>query len=227
MAGHFSHIDEVRDLTVGPMRGGVDDQLDVAPGISRDQRSHDRDRAVARILHAENELNLARIILMEIRLEILGKPRLGAEKGLQDRDVRPRCGRRCGRPPRKPQRRPRRAQRAERAKEAGCDEKQRQAPYRERANVFETRRHISMLVSLGRESDVEVTLCRRFCDECRETGRHRSQRPPAPMARKVSGGARFRLLFADVGTLSRSRRFTFCLRPSCADRVRRSRLESV
>ncbi len=152
------------------MRGGGDDQLDVKPGISRDQRLDDRDRAVARILDAESELNLARIILMEIGLEMLGKSRLGAEEGLQDRDARPRGGRRCARPPREPHRRRRRAQGAERPEDAGCDEKQRQAPDRERANVFETMRHVSMAASLGRQSDVEVTLCGRLCDKTLRNG---------------------------------------------------------
>jgi hypothetical protein len=60
------------------MRGGIDDQSNIKPGISLNQRFDHRNCAVGGILDAENELNLARIILMEIRLDILRELRFGA-----------------------------------------------------------------------------------------------------------------------------------------------------
>ena len=83
------HIDEVADFAVAPMRGRVDDELNINLGISRNQRSDDRDRAIVRILDAEDELDLAWIILMKIRLDIIGQLRFGAIQRLQDRDVWP------------------------------------------------------------------------------------------------------------------------------------------
>ena len=73
VASDTRHIDEVGDLAVAAMRGGVDDQFNVELGISCNQRSDDRDRAIVRILDAEDELNFARIILMKIRLDVLGQ----------------------------------------------------------------------------------------------------------------------------------------------------------
>jgi hypothetical protein len=53
------------------MRGAVD-ETKIKLGIALNQRFDDRNRPVVRILDAENELNFARIILMEIGLDILG-----------------------------------------------------------------------------------------------------------------------------------------------------------
>jgi hypothetical protein len=80
---------EVGDLAVAPMRGRVDDELNISLGISRNQRSDDRDSAIVRILDAEDELNRAQIILMKIRLDVIGQLRFGAIQRLQDRDVWP------------------------------------------------------------------------------------------------------------------------------------------
>ena len=73
VASDLHHIDEVGDLAVAPMRGRVHDELNIKLGISRNQRSDDRDRVIVRILDAEDELNFARIILMKIRLDVLGQ----------------------------------------------------------------------------------------------------------------------------------------------------------
>ena len=72
MTSDLPHIDEVGDLTVNPMRGAVDDEMKFKLGIALNQRFDDRNRPIVRILDAENELNFARIVLMEIGLDILG-----------------------------------------------------------------------------------------------------------------------------------------------------------
>lgn len=53
------------------MRGAVDNQLNVELRIALNQRLDDWNRAVVRVLDAENELNLARVILIEISLDVL------------------------------------------------------------------------------------------------------------------------------------------------------------
>jgi hypothetical protein len=78
VAGDLRHFDQVGNLAVGAVRGAVDDEMKIKPGISLNQRIDDRDCAVGGILDAEDELSLARIILMEIGLEILGEMHLGA-----------------------------------------------------------------------------------------------------------------------------------------------------
>jgi hypothetical protein len=71
VARDLPHVDEVGDPTVRAMRGAVDNQLNVELRIALNQRLDDWNRAVVRVLDAENELNLARVILIEISLDVL------------------------------------------------------------------------------------------------------------------------------------------------------------
>src|SRR5262245_36798718 len=84
------HVDEVRDLAIQPVRFVVDDNIEMAILLKLAQALDDGDRAVARMLDAADDLNLARIILRAERAEVLQQTRLAAVQRLENGDCR--CG---------------------------------------------------------------------------------------------------------------------------------------
>jgi hypothetical protein len=59
MTRDLPHVDEVGDLTVGAVRGAVNDEMKIEVRISLDQRFDDQDRVVVRVLGTENQLSFA------------------------------------------------------------------------------------------------------------------------------------------------------------------------
>jgi hypothetical protein len=59
MTRDLPHVDEVGDLTVGAVRGAVNDEMNIKLRISLDHRFDDRDCVVVRVLGTENQLNFA------------------------------------------------------------------------------------------------------------------------------------------------------------------------
>ena len=80
------HVDEVRDLAIQPVHLGVDDNIEMAMLLELAQALDDGDRAVARMLDAADDLNLARIILRAERAEVLQQTCLVAVQWLENGD---------------------------------------------------------------------------------------------------------------------------------------------
>ena len=83
VANGSSHVDEIGDLTISAMLSAANDQLKIEPGISLNERFYDRNCAVIVSLHPEDDLNFARIIVVEIGLQVLGELRFGATQRLR------------------------------------------------------------------------------------------------------------------------------------------------
>jgi len=57
------HVDKIRDLAVQAVHRCVDDEIKMTVLIFRPKLLNDGNRVVSRVLHAENDLNGARIVL--------------------------------------------------------------------------------------------------------------------------------------------------------------------
>jgi hypothetical protein len=80
------HVDEVRDFAIQPVHLGVDHEIEIASGLELAQALDDRHRAVARMLDAADDLNVAGIILGAKGAEVLEQARLAAVQRLEDGD---------------------------------------------------------------------------------------------------------------------------------------------
>ena len=82
------HVDEVGDLAIDPMCAGVDHEIDIATRLQLAQTLDDRDCIVAGILHSEDDLNIAAIILAAEGAQIIEQARFVAMQRLENSDCR-------------------------------------------------------------------------------------------------------------------------------------------
>jgi hypothetical protein len=82
------HVDQVGDLAVRPVRGGVDHERDIAVGKAPAQALDHGDGGIGTILDAEHDL-IVRVVLAANRGEGGFQQRLFAAQRLQQRNLRP------------------------------------------------------------------------------------------------------------------------------------------
>src|SRR5262249_16889261 len=88
MADARRHVDEGRDLSIDPVRFAVDDEIEIAAGGHPPKPLDPGDGAIVRLLHAEDDLNIAPIILDAERAKIIEQTRFVAVKWFEDGDRR-------------------------------------------------------------------------------------------------------------------------------------------
>ena len=79
------HVDEIGDFAVQPVHRRVDDEIDPVGPMLRTKPLDDRDCFIVRILHAEDDLNMARIVLSAERSEVFKQAGLCAVQRFEDR----------------------------------------------------------------------------------------------------------------------------------------------
>src|SRR5262245_58951437 len=84
MADARRHVDEVRDLPIDPVRFAVDDEIEIAAGEHPPKPLDRSDGTIVRLLHAEDDLNIAPIILDAERAEIIEQTRLVTVKRFEN-----------------------------------------------------------------------------------------------------------------------------------------------
>ena len=82
------HVDEVGDLAIDPMCAGVDHEIDITTRLQLAQTLDDRDCTVVGILHSEDDLNIAAIILGAEGAQIIEQARFVAMQWLENSDCR-------------------------------------------------------------------------------------------------------------------------------------------
>ncbi len=79
-------VDQVGNLAVAAVGGGIDHQVDPDRGKAAFQRLDRRDRGIVGALHRAQQLHRAAVILGDETGEVFGQARLGAVQGLEQRD---------------------------------------------------------------------------------------------------------------------------------------------
>ena len=82
MARRWQHVLQIGDLEIAALPRRLDDQREVGFGMRRDQPAHHRNGGVARILHAEDDLQ-CRIVLATEGVEIVVEAGILAAERLQ------------------------------------------------------------------------------------------------------------------------------------------------
>src|SRR3984957_2906179 len=94
MASFGRQVDQIRDLTIGPMTERVDHEFDIAIGELGDKAANDVDRGIGAVLHAKHDLDRAWIVLNAKAGQIRQKTRFSPMKRLEDGDGWEAVGRR-------------------------------------------------------------------------------------------------------------------------------------
>ncbi len=88
MAGRRQHVDQIGNLGIGAIEGGIGDDGGIGLRIFRLQGAHHCHGRIGFVMDAEHDLHLAVIMLGKEGFEIAFQIRLAAVQGLQDCDIR-------------------------------------------------------------------------------------------------------------------------------------------